>query len=93
MTHTVRPIGAADRYGTRFHTGDYAVVSVDPIEGSRAFAVLAQHPVSGQWIAGRFDPSAPPPANHRILEGDALAWATEEVARENHNERTTGDVW
>lgn len=90
---TLTPKGTADRYGTRFDRGEYTVIALDPIEGSRTFAVLARHPVSGRWLTGRCDPKAPPPLNHGLLEGDALVWATEEVARENHAERITGDVW
>jgi len=92
----LRVRGDKDRQGFRIPTRTWTVIALDRIEGSGMYAVVARGDGYGPtvWIAGRVDAVGRPGHPPSPMRGDdALAWATEGVARENHAERTTGDVW
>lgn len=92
----LRVRGDKDRQGFRIPTRTWTVIALDRIEGSGMYAVVARGDGYGPavWIAGRVDAVGRPGHPPSPMRGDdALAWATEAVARENHAERTTGDVW
>ncbi len=90
---TVRPQGPVDKFEEKFESGEYTVVACDRIDGTRMFAVLAQHPTSGKWLTGRIDLSAPHPKNRVVRGEDAALWVVEDIARTDHAERVAGDIW
>lgn len=93
---TLRVRGARDRMGAAIPAATWTVVALDRIEGSGMYAALARGDRFGHtvWLAGRLDAVGRPGHPPEPMRGDdSVVWETEQVARESHAERITGDVW
>ena len=92
---TMRVRGTRDRLGLTIPAVTWTVVALDRIEGSAMYAALARGSWYGRtvWVAGRLDAVGRPGHQPPPMDGgDAVVWETEQVARENHEERIVGEA-
>ena len=96
VNDTLRVQGGVDRFGAAVPATTWTVVALDRIDGSGMYAALAVGDRFGctVWLAGRVDavgrPGHQPEA---VRAGEAAVWVTESIARDDHADRITGDVW